>query len=71
MKVLFTSIFIVLSSLPKNNTDSVYICISKTASKYHLTTNCRGLNQCTHEVRKVSLKEANELGYKELCGWEK
>jgi hypothetical protein len=47
----------------------VYICVSKTATKYHLSDTCKGLSRCTHKISKVTLKEAKAGGYK-LCGWE-
>lgn len=68
MKILLLSITLLFFNLPTDNSE-VYICVSKTASKYHLSKSCKGLKQCTHVVKKVSLKEANKLGYK-LCGWE-
>ncbi|MBI3136416.1 MAG: hypothetical protein HYZ14_17205 [Bacteroidetes bacterium] len=49
---------------------SVYICDSTGATKYHLTSNCRGLNACDHKVIKVTKQEAYNKGKKELCGWE-
>lgn len=49
--------------------DRVYICISKTASKYHLNHDCQGLKKCTHTIEEVSKAEAKERGYT-LCGFE-
>ncbi len=44
-------------------TDSVYICNSTTAYAYHSTSDCKGLNNCTHGVIKVSLSDAtNKYG---------
>ncbi len=40
--------------------NNVYICDSQTAKAYHASENCRGLNRCTHEVVKVTKKEAEE-----------
>lgn len=71
MKILFSSVVILLFSFSKNNDKEVYICVSKTASKYHLTGDCKGLAECTHAIKKVTLKKANELGYKNICGYEK
>jgi hypothetical protein len=47
----------------------VYICVSKTASKYHFSQNCKGLSRCTHTISKVTVKDAKSKGYS-LCGWE-
>ncbi len=65
--LLFALLFINLSCI--DNTQ-VYICDSKTAKKYHLKANCRGLRNCTHKVIKVTIDEAQKRG-KTLCGWEK
>jgi hypothetical protein len=48
----------------------VFICYSSSAKRYHLNKNCRGLSNCNHEIRKVSLKEAGNLG-RTLCGYER
>lgn len=47
----------------------VYICYSKNATKYHKKEFCRGLGACKKEVKKVTLKEAKEMGLT-LCRWE-
>lgn len=61
-------ILIILSTFTTSKED-VYICNSKSATKYHLSETCRGLNACKHETIKKSLKEAKALGLT-LCGWE-
>ncbi|MCI9844563.1 hypothetical protein [Flavobacterium pectinovorum] len=71
MKILLISIIVILFGVSNKNDKEVYICVSKTAAKYHLTGDCKGLSECTHTIKKVSLKKANELGYKNLCGYEK
>lgn len=48
---------------------NVYICVSKTASKYHYNRNCRGLQKCTHKIEAVSKEAAVKRGYS-LCGYE-
>lgn len=70
MKIFFTLILMGFLTTSNQSSD-VYICVSKTASKYHLSSMCKGLKECTHEIKKVTLKEANQLGYKKQCGWEK
>lgn len=52
-----------------DTTDPVYICVSKTASKYHLNQDCHGLKNCKHEIKSISKSEAIKLGYS-LCGHE-
>jgi hypothetical protein len=68
MKILLLCISMLLFATSKD-AGTVYICVSKTASKYHLSESCKGLNRCTHTVSKVTLKEAKIRGYS-LCGWE-
>lgn len=51
-------------------TDSVYICDSPGAKKYHLRENCKGLQNCRHKVIKVTLALAKRKG-RTLCGYEK
>lgn len=48
----------------------VYICNSTGATKYHLKSNCRGLNACESKVIEVTKEEAYTKGKKTLCGWE-
>ncbi len=52
-----------------NTKKEVYICNSKSASKYHKKEFCRGLSACKKETKKITLKEAKERGFT-LCGWE-
>ncbi|KQS92768.1 hypothetical protein [Chryseobacterium sp. Leaf394] len=47
----------------------VYLCDSPGGKKYHYNKSCRGLSNCKHEIIKVSLKKAQNLG-KTLCGFE-
>lgn len=48
---------------------SVYLCDSSGGKKYHFDKGCRGLSNCQHEIKKVTLEEAKKLG-KTICGWE-
>lgn len=50
--------------------DSVYICDSPGAKKYHLRQNCKGLTHCQHRIIKISLEQAKRKG-RTLCGYEK
>lgn len=52
------------------NETKVYICDSEGATKYHYKKDCRGLNNCKHTIRYVSLDDAKKKGKKTLCGWE-
>ena len=67
-KALLLLVFISLTSFT-NEVETVYLCGSKGASKYHDAENGRGLNACKHDVVKTTLKEAKNLGLT-LCGWE-
>ncbi len=50
------------ASRDKKEESTVYICVSKTAKRYHCDRDCRGLNNCTHEVKIVTVKEAEKRG---------
>lgn len=54
---------------------TVYICLSPGAKipiaiGYHYDLGCRGLGNCTHEVKAVSKGSAESKYGLELCGWE-
>ena len=40
----------------------VYICTGGSATKYHSTPNCRGLNLCKGDVIKISIGDARNQG---------
>ena len=42
--------------------DSVYICNSEGAKRYHKYEDCRGLSNCTHEIDKISKGAAEGKG---------
>lgn len=69
MKKLLILCAILSFGFQSDSSSSVYICVSKTASKYHLDRDCHGLKNCKHEIKSVSKSEALELGYS-LCGNE-
>lgn len=69
MKKLLIFVAIFSLGFQSENNSTVYICVSKTASKYHLNRNCGALKNCKHEIKSVSKSEAIELGYS-LCGHE-
>lgn len=49
--------------------DNVYICDSPNAEKFHLDKECRGLNNCKHEIISSTRDAARQRGLT-LCGWE-
>ncbi len=50
------------SDQPVANRDVVYICTSLSAKKYHSTPSCRWLENCSGEIREVSLSVAETQG---------
>ena len=51
------------------NEEMVYICVSNTAYAYHKNESCQGLQRCTHEIKEVSRKEAEEKYRRKPCRW--
>ena len=43
--------------------EQVYICTGPSATKYHDSDECWGLNRCKSRIKKVSIEEAEEMGY--------
>jgi hypothetical protein len=68
MKILFLLIALSahMQTMPK---DSVYICDSPSAKKYHLKNDCRGLSRCTHRIIEITLEDAKKRKF-ELCKFE-
>ena len=71
MKTLIISfvVSLMLATSAPVATDTVYICNGQYSKKYHLIENCRGLNNCSTKVEKVTLKAAKDKG-RTLCGFE-
>ncbi|NII84264.1 MULTISPECIES: hypothetical protein [unclassified Pedobacter] len=67
--LLIIILFFFTNTTCKENT-TVYICNSAGAKKYHYTSSCRGLSNCTYKIIKVDIEKAKKDG-KTLCGWEK
>jgi len=68
--LLIITIFLINTSFIEINSTSVYICLSPNAKKYHFDKNCKGLQKCTHEIRKVTKEEALRKKYT-VCLLEK
>ncbi len=47
---------------------TVYVCDSKSATKYHFRSDCRGLNNCKHRIVSMPLEKASKT--RSLCKWE-
>lgn len=43
--------------------EQVYVCTGPSATKYHDSDECWGLNRCKNRIKKVSIEEAEEMGY--------
>jgi hypothetical protein len=69
MKALILLILFTANLICKDNT-SVYICDSTGAKKYHISSRCRGLNNCQSKILKTTLQVAKNKK-RTLCGWEK
>lgn len=66
MKFIFT---LALACCFSSGDGTVYICDSPNSVSFHYKRDCRGLNNCKHEVKKMSVSEAEKLGLR-LCGYE-
>lgn len=42
--------------------DSVYICTGPDAERYHVDEGCNGLFNCTGDIEKVAIEEAEDMG---------
>ncbi len=52
------------ASAPSTSTANetyVYICTGKSAKRYHKTKDCKGLNKCKGEIKKVTLAYAESI----------
>lgn len=47
--------------------DIVYICTGPKAKVYHRSKHCRGLNNCSGTVKKMSMKEARHRRPCRIC----
>lgn len=47
----------------KTQGTEVYICTGSSATKYHKSSNCRGLNRCSGSILKLSMSSAKAKGY--------
>jgi len=43
--------------------DTVYVCVSPTAKKFHYSKSCPGLQKCTHEIKETTKVAAEKSGY--------
>ena len=52
----------------KQATTYVYICTGPQSKRYHKASTCRGLSNCSKEIRRVSLEKARSMG-RTPCKW--
>ena len=72
MKRVILSLFFVcaMATIPAQETvfeyaageATVYICVSGSSKRYHCDRDCRGLNNCEHTIRKVTVSKAKSMG---------
>lgn len=43
--------------------DTVYVCMSPNAKKFHYSKSCPGLQKCTHEIKETTKVSAEKSGY--------
>lgn len=41
--------------------DNVYVCTGPHARRYHKSASCKGLHNCSREIKKISLEQAKKL----------
>ncbi|RZK41174.1 MAG: hypothetical protein EOO90_12255 [Pedobacter sp.] len=63
-------VLILFSTNLKCTTTDVYLCDSPNAIRYHLTTKCRGLSNCSYKTIKTTVQKAKKEG-RTLCKWER
>jgi hypothetical protein len=70
LRILSLIIFFSVLSAFRSPNVTVYLCDSETAYAYHLSKNCRGLNNCKHEIIAVSKETAIGTYGRKICGFE-
>ena len=63
MKNLILISSVILFGFTSSVQSTVYICLSKDAKKYHFSQSCRGLQKCTHTIKKTTVEDAQNRGY--------
>lgn len=72
MRILHIIIVLFICVLSTYGQRTVYICTGSGAYKYHYDIECRGLNNCTAEIKEISEEKAisnpKYVGLCKLCG---
>jgi hypothetical protein len=50
---------------PENSLSNVYICTGPKAKVYHSKSTCRGMNNCSEEIKSITLAKAKKMGRRE------
>ena len=66
-KTLLLTIFVFIVPVNSADNSKVLICVSSSSKKYH-NGYCRGMNNCTHADRWVTVSEAKTMG-RSPCGY--
>lgn len=66
-KLLLLFIFICITPVNTADNTKVLICMSPSSKKYH-SGYCRGMNNCIHAEKWVSVSKAKEMG-RGPCGF--
>jgi len=40
----------------------VYICTGKSSKRYHKTDECRGLDNCSGDIKLITIEKAKQMG---------
>ena len=69
-KLFILALTIGLLACPANGfgdsqtSQAVYICTGAYAKTYHSKSNCRGMNACKGQIKKVTLSQAQKEGHR-------
>lgn len=55
------AILLSLMFLACTTSDGVYICTGPQSRRYHKSASCKGLRNCSREIKKVSLEQAKSM----------
>ncbi|SDM22064.1 hypothetical protein SAMN04488090_2879 [Siphonobacter aquaeclarae] len=61
MNTFLLTLFLTLSPVSREKT--VFICYSRSAYAYHADSLCHGLQRCTHQIFRISRRQAEQKRY--------
>ena len=75
MRYIYTTIFLFMCMISSYGQRTVYVCTGSGAYKYHYDIECRGLNNCTADIKEIREEKAisnpKYIGLCKLCGKSK